>query len=204
MPAEESKNLWGKEFRIVKEGLAETDVVIFVEKLMADQRKAQKKLDQLDSLHELATKTIQDAERLAQGLKREAESKGQASSVAIIADAEAKAKQIVAEAQRKAEAAVEAGRQRGAALEAESRRKVLLRMGQVEAALSEVSDAATKEMAGRMSTHYIGKYLHQSVHFLAAFERLVREAQRDLAVEERETTSAAKGAQRPGPSPARD
>jgi transcriptional regulator of nitric oxide reductase len=204
MAVEESKNLWGKEFRIVKEGLAETDVVIFVQKLMADQRKAQKKLDQLDSLHELATKTIQDAERLAQGLKREAEAQGQARAVTIIAEAEAKAKDIVAEAQRKTEAAVEAGRQRGAALEAESRRKVLLRMGQIEAALREASDAATKEMAGRMSTHYIGKYLHQSVHFLAAFEKLVREAQRDLAVEDKETTPAARGPQRPGPSPSGD
>ncbi|MCH8149269.1 MAG: hypothetical protein IH987_15010, partial [Planctomycetes bacterium] len=61
MTSDKSKSLWGQNFRVVLEGLAETDVVIFVEKLMRQHRESLKQLDHIASLHELATKMVQDA-----------------------------------------------------------------------------------------------------------------------------------------------
>lgn len=186
MASETSKNLWGKPFRVVKEGLAETDVVIFVERLLEDQRKTLKKLEHLDSLHDLATQTIEDAEKLAAGLRKEGEMEGQARAARIQMEAEAEARQVVADAEATAEAILSEARQKAAATQVESRRKAMVRLGQLEDALKNVSEEAVNELAGRMPSHYIGKYLRQSVHFLAAFEQLMREARKDIEFDEGE------------------
>ena len=71
MGDEKVKSLWGQDFRVVSEGLAETDVVIFVEKMMRQHRDSLKQLDHIAALHELATKTVEDAEQLSSDIKPE-------------------------------------------------------------------------------------------------------------------------------------
>ena len=50
MPADKVRNLWGQDFR--SKGLAENDVVVFVEKLMSQHRESLKQADHLASLHD--------------------------------------------------------------------------------------------------------------------------------------------------------
>ena len=55
-------------------GLAENDVSDFVEELMARRREVEERLEHIDSLHELANRTLQDAQALAEDI-REGEGK---------------------------------------------------------------------------------------------------------------------------------
>ncbi len=48
MAQEPVKRLWGKEFRVVPQGLAETDVFAFLEGLMGEHRESMEKLEHLD------------------------------------------------------------------------------------------------------------------------------------------------------------
>ena len=72
---EDLKELWGRHFALVPMGLAEDDVSDFVEELMARHRQMVERLEHIDSLHELATRSLQEAQALAEDIK-ERERKG--------------------------------------------------------------------------------------------------------------------------------
>lgn len=185
MADEKVKNLWGEDFRVVPEGLAETDVVIFFEKLIRQHREQLKQLDNIASLHDLATKTVQDAEALAANIREEAEQSAKKRSQEVLAEAEKTATEVLAKAQRESAELVDQTRAQIAEIESEFRSKAQDRFSRMDAAIKAVVEAAVQELATRMPSHYIGKHLHQSVHFIPAFENLIREVQADLPESDR-------------------
>jgi len=88
----QTRNLWGKEFSIVGDGLAEAEVVAFVSELLQRQQHQ-------SSLMELAQRTVIEAEKLALSLREKAKSEAEAEAAGIISQAQAHAEQIAQENQ---------------------------------------------------------------------------------------------------------
>jgi hypothetical protein len=63
------KNLWGRDFALVPDGLSESDVTAFVEEMMSQHKDADERLEHIDSLHRLATDTLQEAQELSESYK---------------------------------------------------------------------------------------------------------------------------------------
>ena len=181
MTTDKTKSLWGQDFRLVAEGLAETDVVIFVERLMRGHRQSLEQLDHIASLHELAKKTVEDAEKIASTIIEEARSEANAEAERIFAEATRKAGEIVEEGELAAGERSEAAREDIEAQEAELRARTLERTSRIDSALRTLVDAAKLELSTRMRSHYLGKHLYESVHFIPAFERLIRDVEKDLS-----------------------
>ena len=98
----------GQEFRIVKNGLDEAEVLSFVSSLIDQNKQLTDKLDNLDSLMEFAQRTVVEATKQAKNLEIEMEQEANAKAASIIAEAkeraEAEADKTIAEAREKAEA----------------------------------------------------------------------------------------------------
>ena len=90
-----TRNLWGKEFSIVGEGLAEAEVVAFVSELLQRQEHHQ-------SLMELAQRTVIEAEKLGRSLREKARGEAEAEATRIISQAQARAEEIDQQAQQAA------------------------------------------------------------------------------------------------------
>ena len=93
---------------MVPEGLAEEEGSAFVEHLLADQREAKNRLEYVDALHALATRTVEEAQKLSQEAGDTTEQ--------IVSAANERARKIVAAAEEKAsnmikEAKTAAGRE---------------------------------------------------------------------------------------------
>ena len=88
-----TRNLWGKEFSIVGNGLAEADVVAFVSELLQQQ-------EHQNSLMELAQRTLTEAEQAALSLREKAKSEADAEAARIVSHAQAQADEIAQEARR--------------------------------------------------------------------------------------------------------
>lgn len=183
-PTEDKKVLWGQDFRVVTEGLAETDVVIFVEKLLGRHRERVQQLDHISALNELATKKVEDAQELARSIEDEARARVRSESEQVVEEARREADSIVAAARRAAAEIVSRGAADVESMRAESRAALRERTQKIDAALKAVEDAAVEELSKRMSTHYIWKYLNQSAHFLPAFRALIDEVEAQLASEQ--------------------
>ena len=175
MGDEKLKSLWGQDFRVVSEGLAETDVVIFVEKMMRQHRDSLKQLDHIAALHDLATKTVKDAEQLASDIKEQGRVEAEPESVKTVDEATAQAKEMLERAESAVKEHAEVAKSRIASLDEEYGRRAQERLAEIEAALQSLKEAAVHELATKMPTQYIGKHLYQSVHFLPAFENLIRQ-----------------------------
>ena len=52
------KTLWGRDFAVVLRRLAEAEVLAFFEDLMSQYREANQRLEHIDSIHELAKRTL--------------------------------------------------------------------------------------------------------------------------------------------------
>ncbi len=87
---------------MVPMGLAEKDVSDFVEELMARHREAEEKLKHIDSLRELATRTLQDAQALAEEIKERGRKEADEYAQSIIPKAEEQAQAIVEAAKQQA------------------------------------------------------------------------------------------------------
>ena len=183
-PTEDKKVLWGQDFRVVTEGLAETDVVIFVEKLLGRHRERVQQLDHISALNELATKTVEDAQALALSIEEEARARADSEMEKVVADARREAESIVAAGRRAAAELVSNAAADVESMKAESRVALRERTQKLDTALKAVEDAAVQELSKRMSTHYIWKYLNQSAHFLPAFRALIDEVEAQLASEQ--------------------
>ena len=138
MTTDKARNLWGQNFRIVQEGLAETDVVIFVERLMRQHRERLKQLDHITSLHELAKKTVQDAESLSSNIVAGARRESETDFARAIAAAKGKAHETIEEANLAASELTEAAHASVAIMEADSRLAVLERVSKIDTALQEL------------------------------------------------------------------
>ena len=122
MERHELKRLWGHDFRVVPDGLAESDVALFVERLMSQYRASLEKSQHLLPLHELARKTVREAERLADEINEQAVEESRRRSGGIISQAEHAAREINERAVRAADA-----------IEDEARKKVHEQMVDLEA-----------------------------------------------------------------------
>ena len=124
MQANDVKTLWGHEFRIVSDGLAETDVVAFAERLMSQNRDNAEDDKYVASLRELGNRTFEKAEALAKEIKEQAEKEAERRSAEIVSEAERVADEITALATRAA-----------TAIEAESRKKAREKLADLDANL---------------------------------------------------------------------
>ena len=79
---------------MVPGGLSEEDVSAFVELLLAEQREAKDRLEYVDALHALATRTVEEAQKLSQEMGDTAEK--------IVSAANEEAGKIVAAAEERA------------------------------------------------------------------------------------------------------
>ncbi len=105
------RELWGRKFKTVKNGLDETEVFSFIGGLIDQNNALASKLEHLDSLTKLAERTVIEANKQAQDFKKEAAEKANASAASIIAEAEEKARKevhrITSEAEQKARQSAE-------------------------------------------------------------------------------------------------
>jgi vacuolar-type H+-ATPase subunit H len=105
------KEIWGRKFKIVKNGLDEAEVFSFIGGLIDQNNALTNKMEHLDSLTKLAERTVIEANKQGQAIKREAEEKANSSAASIIAEAEEKAKneidRITSEAEQKAKRSTE-------------------------------------------------------------------------------------------------
>ena len=169
MVRERTKSLWGQDFRVVNDGLEESDVATFVDRLMSQHLETREQLDHLDALRDLAKKSVEEAEHLASSMREEAKR-----------ESEARAREILKKPKRLASLHEVAVRSSIAAIETDYRKKALDRMARIESALLSLKESAIKELSTRMRSHYIGKHLYQSVHFIPAFEKLIKEVEDEL------------------------
>ena len=102
--AEAKKVLWGEEFHVVPEGLAEDEVVSFVDDLMEQSRQIRDDQERQASLHRLAEQTVVEADKLAASIKQQARGEAEAEAARLIAAAEQegreRAQRIVRAAER--------------------------------------------------------------------------------------------------------
>ena len=105
------REIWGRKFKIVKNGLDEAEVFSFIGGLIDQNNALASKLEHLDSLTKLAERTVIEASKQAQGTKKEAEEKANASAASIVAEAKDKARKeidrIISEGEQKAKQSAE-------------------------------------------------------------------------------------------------
>ena len=97
------KELWGVEFPIVARGLAEDDVVSFVNKLMEENRRVKEERERQSSLLKLAEQTVVEADRLAESIKEQARQEAEEEASKIRAASEQQAQEQAQRVVRKAE-----------------------------------------------------------------------------------------------------
>ncbi len=100
------KEIWGRQFSIVKNGLNEAEVFSFISRLIDQNNALSDKLEHVDSLKKLAEKAVIQATQQAESIKREAAEAANEKVRAIVIQAEengkAEAERIIAEAERSA------------------------------------------------------------------------------------------------------
>ncbi len=94
---EDVVELWGQRFNIVKKGLDESQVTLFVDGVIKERDQLQKHSEHFSSLTKLAERTVAEADGLAEEIKREATEKGKVEAENLVNKAKEEAKQIVEE-----------------------------------------------------------------------------------------------------------
>ena len=89
--------LWGREFNLTRNGLDEAQVVAFVNELINERDQLLQRVEHLSTLTKLAEKTIVEADRLAEEIKKEAIDEAKAEARAILAKADEQAQQMIEE-----------------------------------------------------------------------------------------------------------
>jgi F0F1-type ATP synthase membrane subunit b/b' len=122
--------LGGCEFRRVKHGLDEAQVVSFINELIGQRDTLVQREEHLSSLTKLAEKLVTEADNLAEEIKTEAIDQGKAEADAFIAKADEQAQQMIEEKRteiiniaNEQAAAIKADAEREAELLLENRRK---------------------------------------------------------------------------------
>ncbi len=95
--AKDFTELWGRKFEIVKNGLSEDQVVSYVNELISEHEMLVQRQEHLVSLTKLAEKTVAEAEKLAEEIKREATDEAKTEAARVVAEAEAQAEQSAEE-----------------------------------------------------------------------------------------------------------
>jgi len=176
MSDEKIQNLWGQAFRLVSDGLAERDVVTFVEKMMSQHRESLKQADHISTLHKLASLTVEEAQELASNIRTMAKRESEAEASSIISDAQSRAREILESAEYTVKSQTRAAsrlRKAAAAMEA-LRQAQLGRFEEIDSELQTLKESARQELSTRMKSHYLGKHL-------AAFEEFIKGVQAELS-----------------------
>jgi cell division septum initiation protein DivIVA len=119
--------LWGRRFKITKDGLDKEQVVSFVNELIAERDMLSKQQEHLSSLTRLAEKTVTAADELAKQVHQEAAEQAKAEANAIAAKAEEQAQQIIEE--KRAEAVAMANTE-AEAIKAKAQQQAELLLGE--------------------------------------------------------------------------
>ncbi len=98
-----TKQLWGIEFNIVEEGLAEEEVVTVVDNLIAQHKASQRA--SAASLRAVLKTAKNDAEQIAASIKLKAQTEAEAETTRMISQAKRDAHEIAQEIERRAEIA---------------------------------------------------------------------------------------------------
>ena len=129
------KYLWGHSFRVVPEGLAQSDVINFVEGLVGRYEADLDRVAHVDNLHDLAARTVQQAEQYARKLRNDAESRSEGLTQRIVGEARDKALQISEQVAREI---IQAAQSRASEIEEGFRRNANERLAYIEAAISDM------------------------------------------------------------------
>jgi len=89
--------LWGREFNLARNGLDEAQIVSFVNELISERDQLIRQAEHLAMLTKLAEKTVVEADKLAEEIKKEAAEQTEAETTAIIAKVEEQARQMIEE-----------------------------------------------------------------------------------------------------------
>jgi len=95
--------LWGREFNIVRNGLSEAQVVSFVNELVKQHDLLIQRQEHMMALTQLAERTVTEAGKMADDIKKSAAEQAKVDTQRITAEAEAAAARITAEAQAHAQ-----------------------------------------------------------------------------------------------------
>jgi hypothetical protein len=119
--------LWGRRFKITKDGLDEEQVASFVNELITERDMLSKQQEHLSSLTKLAERTVTAADELAKQVHKEAMDQAKVEANAIAAKAEEQAQQIIEE--KKAEAVAMANME-AEAIKAKAQQQAELLLGE--------------------------------------------------------------------------
>ena len=128
------------EFRVVPDGLAEDEVVSFVNNLMEQSRVGGDDDDRQGSLRKLAEQTVVEADKLAESIQQQARKDAEEASAKVLAaaeeqaqvhaqriikraerDADSQSRQTTAKAEKEAQDSLQEARERAANIEAEAK-----------------------------------------------------------------------------------
>ena len=155
------QKLWGQDFRIVPDGLDVTDVTLFVEDLMGHYQSSIEKASHIEPLHELARKTVEEAEHIAGEIKRRSEEEAESLATQIRSNAEHSANEIV----QRAFAA-------GTAIEEEAQRRAPDKVDELQITFSTMKRWANDEFAALKDVEErMGVFLSAYESFLSLLDR---------------------------------
>ena len=161
MEPDRIKKLWGQDFRVVPDGLDVTDVSLFVEGLMSRYQSSIEKASHIEPLHELARKTVEEAEHIAGEIKRRSEEEAKSQATQIRSDAEHSADEIV----QRAFAA-------GTAIEEEAQRKARGKVDELQITFSTMKRWANDEFTALKDVEErMGVFLSAYESFLNLLDR---------------------------------
>ena len=146
---QKTRQLWAKEFNIVKEGLAEEQVATFVDNLIAQHKASQQASSA--SLRSLIKQAVTDAEQIAASIKAKAQAEAEAEAATIISQAKQASQEIKGRAeiatQKEAEDILAVANRKAEITEVEARQKALL-------FLLRAREEIEKEVRGRYKSVY--------------------------------------------------
>jgi vacuolar-type H+-ATPase subunit H len=145
----QQKELFGRTFKLVRNGLDEDEIRSFVDSLVEQNASLLAKLEHLDSLKKLAEMTVIEAQKEAESIRVEIEGNANAKAAAILAEAtEAAEKQVkerIEEAKRYAEVINTGAEVIRAAAEEEANRLKAEAAQNAEELLREIRASSKKE-----------------------------------------------------------
>jgi vacuolar-type H+-ATPase subunit E/Vma4 len=149
-----ARQLWGRDFDIVKEGLDESQVAMFITELIGERDELLQRQDHLASLTKLAERTVAEADKLAADIRKEIEEESQSQAAMILAKAEKEAQELMEQkraeildvANKEAQEVRNRAQQEAAAIKAQAQQEVEHLVNQQQQRVQE----EVKEMAQKL------------------------------------------------------
>ena len=143
--------LWGHEFSLARNGLDEAQVVPFVNELISEHDLLLQRVEHLATLTKLAEKTIVEADKLAEEIKKEAVDEAKTEAEAILAKADEQAQQLIEE---KRTEIITTATEKAEAIKANAEREVELliaqQRGRIQPEIRNVAQQLYKELLSQI------------------------------------------------------